>query len=172
MNVVKLNEPVLVLNVNYEPLHVCNIKRAMSLIFAEKAEIIHNGRGKIHTSTQAFDLPSIIRLNYMIKRPRPRVNLTKREILRRDDHTCQYCGRTTHALTIDHVVPRRLGGGFSWENLVAACASCNRRKGGRTPVQANMKLRQRPTEPPASALYRFGRYLQRQEDWHPFVQGW
>jgi 5-methylcytosine-specific restriction endonuclease McrA len=172
MNALQLNEPVLVLNINYEPLHVCNIKRALSLIFAEKAEIIHNGRGQIHTSSQSFDLPSIIRLNYMIKRPRPRVNLNKREILRRDDFTCQYCGRKNHTLTIDHVVPRRLGGGFSWKNLVAACGPCNRRKGGRTPVQANMSLRSRPAEPPASALYRFGRYLQRQEDWQPFVQGW
>lgn len=167
-----LNEPVLILNVNFEPLHVCNTKRALSLVMAGKAEIVLNGRGMIHSASDAFELPSIIKLQYMVKRPRPRISLSKREILRRDDYTCQYCGRKSHHLTIDHVVPRHMGGKHTWTNLVAACSPCNRRKGGRTPEQANMHLQHPPREPSASALYRFGRHLDDREEWEPFIDGW
>jgi 5-methylcytosine-specific restriction endonuclease McrA len=108
----------------------------------------------------------------MIKRPRPRVRLTKREILRRDDYTCQYCGQHASYLTIDHIIPRRLGGRHTWENLVAACPSCNHRKGGRTLEQVQMRLLHQPHEPPASATYIFGRHLKNNLEWLPFVEGW
>ncbi|MEJ2747217.1 MAG: HNH endonuclease [Anaerolineae bacterium] len=167
-----LNEPVLILNVNFEPLHVTNTKRALSLILAGKAEIVLNGRGVVHSSTAEFEAPSVIKLGYMIHRPRPRVALSKREVLRRDNFTCQYCGRKMHFLTIDHVIPRRQGGGHSWQNLVAACPPCNRRKGGKRPEEANMYLRRQPFEPKPTAVYRFGHYLQRHEEWLQFVKGW
>jgi 5-methylcytosine-specific restriction endonuclease McrA len=108
----------------------------------------------------------------MIQRPRPRVALSKREVLRRDNYTCQYCGRPSHQLTIDHVIPRHAGGVHSWTNLVAACSACNRRKGGRTPEQANMQLLRSPYEPSSSASYRFGRHLESREEWGPFITGW
>jgi 5-methylcytosine-specific restriction endonuclease McrA len=168
----KLNEPVLILNVNYEPLHVCNTRRAMALIFAGKAEIVLNGRGFIRTSSAKFEMPSVIKLGYMVKRPRLQVNLTKREILRRDDYTCQYCGKKTHVLTVDHVLPRRLGGEHSWTNVVAACPPCNRRKGGKTLEMANMRPRQQPFEPSPSAYYRFSRHLHTHQEWERFIQGW
>ena len=167
-----LTEAVLLLNVNFEPLNVCSTRRALSLIFLGKAETIMNGRGYIQTQQQKFELPSVIRLNYMVKRPRTRVALSKREILRRDDFTCQYCGRRTSMLTIDHIEPRHAGGPHTWTNLVAACQNCNRRKGGKLLAQANMKLLRQPTEPPASAEYRFGTHLTRHTEWLPFVQGW
>ena len=172
MNNSLLNEPVLILNVNFEPLHVCNTKRAVALLMAGKAELVLNGRGKIRSATAEFDLPSIIKLQYMIRRPRPRITLSKREILRRDDYTCQYCGRTHYHLTIDHVVPRHAGGAHTWRNLVAACSACNRRKGGRTPEQAGMQLLRPPFEPSSSATYRFGRHLEEREEWEPFITGW
>lgn len=167
-----LAEPVLILNVNFEPLHVSNTKRALGLLLSGKAELILNGRGYIHTNSDKFEIPSIIRLSYMIKRPRPRVNLTKREILRRDDYTCQYCGKKTTQLTIDHVIPRHAGGSNDWDNVVAACPPCNRRKGGQTPDQANMPLRTLPTEPKPSAIYRFGRHLKARQEWQPYLSGW
>lgn len=167
-----LNEPVLILNVNFEPLHVCNTKRALSLVLSGKAEIVLNGRGTIRSPSAEFDLPSIIKLQYMVKRPRPRVSLSKREILRRDNYVCQYCGRKSSHLTIDHVVPRHMGGPHSWRNLVAACSPCNRRKGGRTPEQANMRLLRPPFEPSPSAAYRFGRHLEQHQEWRPFITGW
>ena len=108
----KLGEPVLVLNGNYEPLNVCNTRRAMGLVLAGKATVLENGRGVIRTVSRTYERPSVIRLSYMVRRPRPRVRLCKREILRRDDYRCQYCGRKVRRLTIDHVVPRHRGGGL------------------------------------------------------------
>jgi 5-methylcytosine-specific restriction endonuclease McrA len=167
-----MNRPVLLLNANYEPLHVCTTKRAMGLLMVGKAEIILNGRGVIHTPSTTVIRPSVIRLSYMIQRPRPRVKLNKREILRRDMYTCQYCGRQSRNLTLDHVVPRRLGGTHCWENLVAACPACNRRKGGRTLSEAHMKLLHQPFEPAPTASYLFGRHLQTNRHWRRFVEGW
>jgi 5-methylcytosine-specific restriction endonuclease McrA len=100
---------VLVLNANFEPIHVCTTHRAINLILSGKAILVLNGRGEIKTVSRSFPCPSIIRLDKMIKRPRPSVRLTKREILRRDDFTCQYCGQRFAYLTIDHIIPRRLG---------------------------------------------------------------
>jgi 5-methylcytosine-specific restriction endonuclease McrA len=117
-------------------------------------------------------MPSIIRLERMIKRPRAKVKLTKREILRRDNFTCQYCGQHATTLTIDHIVPRHLGGQHVWENLVTACPSCNHRKGARTLDQAHMELLHPPAEPPSSATYIFARHLRDNGDWIPFIEGW
>ncbi|MEW5872437.1 MAG: HNH endonuclease [Chloroflexota bacterium] len=167
-----MQEPVLVLNANFEPIHVCSMRRAISLVLGGKASLVLNGRGEIRTVKRSFPRPSVIRLDMMVKRPRPTVRLTKREILRRDDYTCQYCGQHVTYLTVDHVVPRRLGGEYSWDNLVAACPACNHRKGGRTLEQVQMRLLHLPKEPPASASYFFARHLRENQDWMPFVEGW
>lgn len=172
MSAITLNEPVLLLNINFEPLNVCSIRRALALLFSGKADTVMNGRGTIRSSADEFELPSIIKLNYMVRRPRPRVALSKREVLRRDEFTCQYCSRRSAIMTLDHIVPRHLGGKHTWLNLVAACATCNRRKGGRTPEQAHMYLRRRPFEPSPSAHYRFGRHLNDRQEWEPFLFGW
>ena len=168
----KLHAPVLVLNANYEPINVCNVRRAMVMILDEKAHLVMNGRGEIRTVTLTFPIPSIIRLESMVKRPRPEVKLNKTEIFRRDNYTCQYCGNHTPRPTIDHVFPRRLGGGYVWDNLVTACAPCNHRKGGRTLEQAQMTLLKSPKAPPASAKYIFGRYLMTNHNWDAFIEGW
>lgn len=167
-----MQAPVLVLNANFEPINVCSTRRAINLVLSGKANLVLNGRGEIHTVSRTYPRPSIIRLEKMVKRPRPRIRLTKREILRRDEYTCQYCGQHAAYLTIDHVVPRRLGGQHSWENLVAACPNCNHRKGGRTLEQAQMHLIRRPTEPQATAHYLFARHLEENQEWLPFVMGW
>lgn len=167
-----LQEPVLILNVTYEPMHVCSTKRALALVLSGKAEIVINGRGTIRSAASEFEIPSVIKLSYMVRRPRPRIVLSKREILRRDDYTCQYCGRKMRTLTLDHVVPRRQGGGHSWENLVAACSPCNRRKGGKLAAEADMSLSRAPFEPNASAAYRFGSHLEQRKEWAQFIEGW
>ncbi len=169
-----MNESVLVLNANYEPLNVCNTKRALGLMMTGKAEIIANGRGHIRTVSRAIPNPSVVRLSRMIHRPRPRVKLTKREIFRRDGYQCQYCGcrQENCNLTIDHIMPRYRGGEYSWGNLVACCSSCNRRKGGRTPEEAGMRLRKKPVEPSASAEYMFGHMLNRYNEWATYIEGW
>lgn len=164
--------PVLVLNANFEPIHVCNSRRAITLILSGKASLVMNGRGEIHTVSRSYPCPTIIRLEHMVHRPHPRVKLTKREVLRRDNYICQYCGQHTANMTIDHILPRHLGGQYTWDNLVTACAPCNHRKGGRTLEQAHMSLLHRPSEPPASAFYFFARHLVENQEWVPFIQGW
>jgi 5-methylcytosine-specific restriction endonuclease McrA len=167
-----MNDPVLVLNANYEPLNVCTSRRAMGLIFSGKAEMIENGRGYIQTIRQAYPRPSIIRIGYMIKRPRPRVRLSKREVFRRDKYRCQYCGTHTGRLTLDHVIPRHHGGNHSWDNLVTACAACNLRKGGRTLDQAPVDLIHSPQEPRPTAIYLYGNHLTDNENWLRYLEGW
>jgi 5-methylcytosine-specific restriction endonuclease McrA len=167
-----MDAPVLVLNVNYEPLNVCNTARAMRLLVVGKAELLQNGRGVIRTAMRTYERPSVIRLRYMIQRPHPRVRLCKREIFRRDGYRCQYCGRSTKRLTLDHVRPRYRGGGYSWDNLVSACPQCNRRKGHRSLRESGMSLRSRPAEPSATALYLYGAYLEQNQEWTPYLEGW
>jgi 5-methylcytosine-specific restriction endonuclease McrA len=167
-----MHEPVLVLNANFAPINVCATRRAIGLIITDKANLVLNGRGLIKTISRDFRRPSIIRLQRMIKRPHPRVKLNKREVFRRDKFTCQYCGGNNPPLTLDHVVPKHLGGLHTWNNLVTACAACNHRKGGRITRQARMVLRKIPIEPPASAEYLFARHTKGNIDWIPFLEGW
>lgn len=167
-----MSADVLVLNANFEPIHVCDTRRAINLILADKASLVLNGRGEIHTIRQVFPRPSVIRLMHMIHRPRPQIKLTRREIFRRDSFTCQYCGKRTMDLTIDHVLPRHLGGLHSWDNVVAACYACNHRKGGRIINEAGMHLLRLPKEPPASAIYIFSRHIPENSEWEPFLEGW
>lgn len=142
-----VNFPVLVLNQNYEPLNICRVRRAVMLVHLGKAELLENGAGFIHSASDSFSIPSVIRLAYIIKRPRPQRKLTRYEVFARDGYTCQYCGKETHQLTLDHVIPRFQGGVHSWDNITTACIPCNRRKAGRTPEEAGMKLLHRPARP-------------------------
>jgi len=98
--------------------------------------------------------------------------LTKREVFRRDNFTCQYCGSRSPRLTIDHLIPRHRGGEHSWDNLVAACPACNLHKGGRTVQEARMSLRRPAHEPVASAMYLFSPHLERNQDWETYLRGW
>lgn len=167
-----MNVPVLVLNANFEPINICNTRRAIGLILKGKAAMVINGRGWIQSVSQQFPRPSVIRLDYMIHRPRPQVKLTAREIFRRDQHTCQYCGRHSVKLTVDHIVPRRLGGKDTWTNVVAACGPCNHRKGSKMLNEVSMKLRSEPREPSTSLLYFFAHYLDENNEWQPYIEGW
>ncbi len=167
-----MQAPVLVLNANYEPLNVCNTRRAVGLIVTGKAAMVMNGRGYIHTVTLAIPRPSIIRLGQMIHRPHQHVKLTRREVFRRDNFTCQYCGRHNTDLTLDHVLPRHLGGEHTWTNIVAACPACNHHKGARKLEDAHMHLLHPPHEPPSSAVYVFGHHLEENREWEQYIIGW
>lgn len=163
---------VLVLNANFEPINICDTRRAIGLIISGKADMVMNGRGYIHTITLLIPRPSVIRLEEMVHRPRMRVKLTRREVFRRDNYTCQYCGRHGADLTLDHVLPKHLGGEHVWDNVVAACPSCNHHKGGRKLDEAHMRLLHIPKEPPPSAYYIFGRHLEKNNEWEQFIRGW
>ncbi|MDQ3700064.1 MAG: HNH endonuclease [Chloroflexota bacterium] len=147
MERVPVTAAVLVLNQNYEPLNICNARRAFVLVDRGKAEVLEHSAVGFRTTTTILPRPSVIKLAYMVKRPRPQVRLSRREIFMRDDYTCQYCGSRARDLTLDHVVPKHRGGGHSWDNLVSACRSCNHRKGGKTVDEARMRLVHPPRRP-------------------------
>lgn len=164
-----VNSPVLVVNQNYEPLNICRVRRAVVLLFHGKAEALENGRGDIHSVESVFDVPSVIRLAYYVRRPWRQRKLTKHEVFHRDNHACQYCGRETRELTLDHVVPRRRGGQHNWENVVSACVPCNRRKAGRTPAEARMPLLSHPKAPRDDGFYVPYHYLRTYTAWQKYV---
>ena len=163
---------VLVLNQNYEPLNVCNVRRAVVLVLRGKAEVIETALGVLRTATRAIPLPSVIRLVSLIRRPRPKVRLTRKEVFARDGWRCTYCGRETRDLTLDHVMPRHRGGQHTWENLVSACKQCNHRKAGRTPSEARMVLHNEPGVPRVSIYHGFFQYLAHEVEWRKFVPGY
>jgi 5-methylcytosine-specific restriction endonuclease McrA len=143
-----INQRVLVLNQNYEPLSVCTVKRAVVLTFLGKADIVETCDGKkIHSPSTVFPLPSVVRLGFYVRVPGKRIMLSRKNILKRDGHRCQYCGTTSGPLTVDHLLPKIYGGKDSWENLVCACTRCNSIKGDKTVEQAGLKLLRRPRKP-------------------------
>ena len=146
---------MLVLNATYEPINVCTVRRAVVLLLKEKAEVIEHGELRLHSATQTMARPVVIRLVSYVRIPRDthRRKITRRAVFARDDWTCQYCGSRSN-LTVDHVIPRSKGGSSSWDNIVASCAPCNRRKGDRTPVQANMHPRRAPRAPHSAIFIR------------------
>ena len=139
--------PVLVLNQNYQPLNICDIRRAVKLVGKGKAESVQDTGEYVHTVTDIFERPDVIRLVYMVKRPLQRRKMSRNEIFTRDNQTCQYCGTRERDMTIDHIRPRCKGGEYTWMNVVTACKNCNHRKAGRTPQEAGMRLRNKPYEP-------------------------
>ncbi|MDA0256744.1 MAG: HNH endonuclease [Chloroflexi bacterium] len=166
-----LHQSALVLNQNYEPLSVCTVSRAFLLVFRAKAELLQAGPDELRAASMVFERPSVIRLAQQVRRQRPSVRLTRREVFARDHGRCQYCGRDAE-LTLDHVLPRHRGGRHEWDNVVAACRPCNHLKGGRTPAEARMVLRGQPFRPAASHASIFGPYLDRYGEWAPFLVGW
>ena len=166
-----MNSSVLVLNANYEPLNVCNARRAIVMVFNGRAEVLELNGHMISTPSASYRAPSVIRLADLIKRPRPRLKLSRREIFTRDRHTCQYCGLTTKDLTLDHVVPKSRGGSHTWDNLVSACKSCNHRKGGKSPEEARMRLLSKPAEPRVNPYYVFIQKLQHapNDEWRQYL---
>ncbi len=160
---------VLVLNFTYEALNITTFQRAVKLIFSGKAEIVHD-RDRILTSAKwELRMPSIIRMLYYIRRPMQKVALTKKNVLLRDDYTCQYCSlRGERLMTVDHVVPRSRGGPSTWENLVCACMRCNNRKNNRSPQDANMSLKRRPKTPKYIPWIQIRRNTF-PDEWHKFL---
>lgn len=167
-----MEAPVLVLNANYEPINICDTRRAIGLILSGKANMVMNGRGDIHSINLSIPRPSVICLDHMVHRPRPVMKLTRKEVFRRDNYTCQYCGKHTTTLTLDHVLPKHLGGTHAWTNVVAACPSCNHHKGGRCLNEVHMTLLRSPKEPPNNPRYLYAPLLENNHEWEQFIQGW
>ncbi len=118
------------------------------LLFLRKAELLEASNGKVIRSVSlTMPFPSVVRLSSFVRIPYKKIILSRKNILRRDGHRCQYCGRGDVPLTLDHIHPRSKGGEDSWENLVAACVKCNNRKGDGTPEESGMPLLRVPMKP-------------------------
>ncbi len=127
---------------------VISARKAIVLLFLGKAELLETSDGKLlHSVSMSMPFPSVLRLGFYVKIPYKNIILSRKNILRRDGHRCQFCGRSDIALTVDHVIPSSRGGEDTWENLVCACVRCNNRKGDRTPEEADMPLRRKPMRP-------------------------
>jgi 5-methylcytosine-specific restriction endonuclease McrA len=164
-----MNRRVLVLNQDNSPISVCTIQRAFLLTYLNKSELVKPANGfKLHSVSKSFPMPAVIRLNKYVNVPYKGVTLTRQNVFKRDNLTCQYCG-TAKDLTLDHVIPRSKGGKTSWDNLTTACKRCNAKKGDETPEKVNMILKIKPFKP---AYILFLRDLSgfQCEEWRPFLK--
>ena len=188
---------VLVLNRSFVAVHITNVRRAITLLFRQLAEVVHieegqyaaydldswrqlsSMRGAFRSPDQdwiravGYELqaPRVIRLVSCDRGPRQRLRFNRRNVFARDGNQCQYCGRgfPTSELSLDHVVPRSRGGITSWENIVCACVACNVRKGGRTPQEARMQLVRLPLKPRRSPLLSLKLGNPKYQTWRGFV---
>ncbi|MHC4148481.1 MAG: HNH endonuclease [Planctomycetota bacterium] len=188
---------VLVLNRHYMAIRVVGARRAFSLLFRELAEVVSLEEGKYFNydfeswcevsefrrnfepdghdwvSTVNFQIavPRIIRLLFYDRLPRNEVKFNRRNIFARDKNRCQYCGKRypTSELSLDHVIPRTMGGKSMWGNMVCACTGCNVKKGGRTPKEAGLSLIQKPVKPKRNPLLHVHLGHQRYRSWKQFL---
>ncbi len=162
---------VLVLNVSCEPLQILAIRRAVRLVLGGKAEVVEFGAGHLRSEHHVLARPTVIRLHRYVHVPYQDLPFTRAGVLLRDNYACQYCGATPlpALLTIDHVMPRALGGQSSWENVVTACRACNGRKANKPLHVAHMTLRSRPVRPTRPSLLRH--LLSRHPTWHQYIVG-
>ena len=144
-----LQMPVLVLNASYEPINICGARRALVLVLKGIARTEEEHGLKLHAQRTLIAMPSVIRLLEYRRIPHQTRALSRKNILLRDRNTCQYCGEAFQPgdLTLDHVVPRSRGGNSTWENLVACCHSCNRRKGNRLLTEMDDMILSREPRP-------------------------
>ena len=154
------NCPALVLNADYTPLSYYPLslwpwQTAVKAVFLDRVTIVENYEREIHSPTRTMPIPSVIALRQYVK-PSEHPAFTRFNLFLRDRFACQYCG-SGKDLTFDHVVPRRLGGRTTWENVTTACAPCNLKKGGRTPKQAHMPIYRQPWRPTSWQLQDNGR---------------
>jgi 5-methylcytosine-specific restriction endonuclease McrA len=184
-----LNSNVLVLNHSYLPIHVTSVRRAFCMIYQDVARAVDeayqtfdfeqwvrlstHGAETVGTPGGAIRVPRVIALLHFDRVPMRHVRYSRVNVFARDKFTCQYCGARPHRseLNLDHVVPRSMGGKTSWENVVCSCVECNRRKGGRTPEQARLRLLRRPTRPRFSPLANLVTTHACHEQWRPFLRG-
>lgn len=144
-------QPSLLLNAGFEPLRIISWQRAFTLVFQGKVEVLEKYEHIVHTVSQNFEVPAVLRLRQWVnlKRRPPVIRFSRANVYARDEHRCQYCYVMfpDRELTLDHVLPVVRGGRKTWENIVAACRKCNQKKGDATPEEAGMQLWQFPRSP-------------------------
>ena len=163
-----LNKKVLLLNQSYQPLMVLGAKRAIILSFTDKVEVIEKYADEVHSINLSIYLPSVIRLRDYVTFNKKKIALSRKNILKRDNHICQYCNTKNKFITIDHIIPKDKGGTDTWSNLVAACVPCNTKKGNKLLKDTNMFLIKNPKTP--SFLFNIQNDLSHsQNSWKPYL---
>lgn len=165
-------EPALLLNATYEPIKIISWKKAITLLFLGKAEMLERQDEEVYSTNRSYALPCVLRLQRRVRVPRKPVQFSRGNVYRRDGFTCQYCTLkfAPSLLTFDHVMPRSRGGDTSWLNIVSSCQECNRVKGDRTPAEAGMPLLKLPKEPRWSPFTSGSEEYGRQpEKWRPYL---
>ncbi len=183
-----LNASVLVLNRSYLPIHVTSVRRAFSLLYQGMARAVNEqyetfdfdswAELAVRTEDDAIGIvggwmrvPRVILLQAFDRVPRRHVRFSRINIYARDRNICQYCGgrHLRSELNLDHVVPRARGGRSTWQNVVCSCIACNRKKGGRTPGQAGMRLIRKPARPRWSPVLTVMNGREGYPEWRPFL---
>ncbi len=187
MSAAVIERPTFVLNRNWQRVRVATVARALTLVYTGTAQVVdpedfrtytwadwsalrpREGELFVQAVRMRIRVPEVITLNEYDRVPTASVAFTRRNLFKRDHHTCQYCGAQPgpDQLTIDHVIPRSMGGTSSWTNCVLACVECNKRKADRTPEQAGMRLRRPPVRPKWKPLY--ATHGVRIESWSRFL---
>ena len=163
-----LNRKVLLLNQSYEPLMIIGAKRAILLMLAQKVDMVEKYQELIHSMRLDIPLPSVVRLKEYARLHRKEIVLSRKNILRRDNHTCQYCGINSTRMTIDHIIPKQKGGLDTWENLITACVKCNSDKGNQLLHEVGMVLLSKPKRP--SAVIHLQKNVKHyQKMWRPYL---
>ena len=143
-----MQEHTLLLSTSFEPVKVISWKKAVTLVFLEKVEVLEFYDRIIRSPSVEFTLPAVVKLLKTVPRRPHRIKFSRQNLFFRDNFTCQYCKRPypSHQLTYDHVIPRSRGGKTTWTNIVTSCITCNLRKGNRLP-QGPLRLQRKPEEP-------------------------
>jgi 5-methylcytosine-specific restriction endonuclease McrA len=183
-----INSSVLVLNRNYQPVHVTSAKRAFTLLYIGAARVVQpdfstfdfeswsalgaaSGHDVIHTVGRVIAIPRVIVLQIYDRLPTTKVRFSRLNIYARDANTCQYCARQLPRadLNLDHVIPRARGGRTTWENVVCCCITCNLKKGAKLPYEAGMKLLRQPVRPKWTPSFRTPNGKVAYREWLPFL---
>jgi len=162
---------VLLLSSSFEPIRIISWQNAVSMFFLGKIEVLEEYDFDIRSVSIAIKAPSVVRLLRYFRAGRKSPPLSRANLLARDNFTCQYCGKELNAreATLDHVLPRSQGGTTTWENIVCACGTCNRRKGGRTPREARMNLLSKPRRPDWLPVLQIKLHGKVPAQWHTFL---
>ena len=162
-----LNNKVLLLNNSYEPISIISAKKAIIMYFLDKVDVVKKSEIVINSLYLRFKIPEVIKLKKYIYIKHSKIPLNRQNILKRDNNTCQYCGKNKSEITIDHIIPKDKGGNDTWNNLVVACKKCNIIKGNYLLKDIDMTLIRKPFELTRIIyLQNIGKNI---KSWHPYL---
>ena len=156
----------------YMSLHrVCSWFDGVCLVYTGKVDILEEYEETVSSPSVTMQVPAVVRLRKVVSTHKKGVKFSRINVFTRDGFRCQYCGRRfpTSELSIDHVIPRSLGGRSLWDNVVCACVACNVRKGGRLPQEAGMRLTKKPVRPPHSPVVHLKLGNPKYQSWKTFL---